>query len=35
MKNLIHFLRLAWSVSPAYLILLGLNAVCAATEADK
>lgn len=28
MKKLIHFLKLAWSVSPAYLILLVVNALC-------
>ena len=28
MKKLIHFLKLAWTVSPSYLILLAINAVC-------
>ena len=28
MKKLIHFLKLAWTVSPSYLILLVINAVC-------
>lgn len=28
MKKLIHFLKLAWSVSPSYLILLVVNALC-------
>ena len=28
MKKLIHFMKLAWSVSPAYLILLIVNALC-------
>lgn len=28
MKNLIHFIKLAWSVSPAYLVLLVVHAFC-------
>ena len=28
MKKLVHFLKLAWSVSPSYLIILMLNAIC-------
>ena len=28
MKNLIHFVKLAWSVSPAYLVLLVVHAFC-------
>lgn len=28
MKKLVHFLKLAWSVSPSYLIILVLNAIC-------
>lgn len=28
MKKLIHFIKLAWSVSPSYLILLVINALC-------
>ena len=28
MKKLTHFLKLAWTVSPSYLILLAINAVC-------
>ncbi|MGN1155162.1 MAG: ABC transporter ATP-binding protein [Agathobacter sp.] len=30
MKKLLHFLRLAWTVSPSYLFLLVLNALCEA-----
>lgn len=32
MKKLIHFMKLAWSVSPAYLILLVVNALCEAAK---
>ncbi len=32
MKKLLHFLKLAWSVSPFYLILLVLNALCEAAK---
>ncbi len=32
MKKLIHFLKLAWSVSPAYLCMLVLNAFCEAAK---
>ena len=28
MKKLIHFIKLAWSVSPSYLLLLVINALC-------
>ena len=27
MKNLIHFMKLAWSVSPSYILLLVVNAL--------
>ena len=30
MKKLIHFLKLAWSVSPSYIILLVAQSVCTA-----
>lgn len=32
MKKLIHFLKLAWSVSPSYLILLVVNSLCNAAK---
>ena len=32
MKKLIHFIKLAWSVSPSYLILLVVNAFCETTK---
>ncbi len=32
MKKLIHFLKLAWSVSPSYLIMLVINAFCNAAK---
>lgn len=33
MKKLVHFLKLAWSVSPSYLILLFFNAICESAKA--
>lgn len=33
MKKLVHFLKLAWSVSPSYLIILVLNAICESAKA--
>lgn len=32
MKKLFHFLKLAWSVSPSYLILLAANSICNAAK---
>lgn len=32
MKKIVHFLKLAWSVSPSYLIILILNAICESTK---
>ena len=32
MKNLIHFLKLAWKVSPANFLLLIASAVCSAAK---
>lgn len=33
MKKLVHFLKLAWSVSPSYMIVLVLNAICESAKA--